>query len=84
MASVMGLLATIAEILIGSCLIIGYKTRAAAYGGFLLTLIFALCMTVFIGVKAPFTYSVFTDSAGSLLLAFVPVYYWSFDNGFKG
>jgi uncharacterized membrane protein YphA (DoxX/SURF4 family) len=84
MASVMGLLATIAEILIGACLIIGYKTRVAAYGGFLLTLVFALCMAVFIGIKAPFTYSVFTDSAGSLLLAFVPVYYWSFDNGFKG
>ena len=84
LASVMGLLATIAEMLIGACLIIGYKTRTAAYGGFLLTLIFALCMAVFTGIKAPFNYSVFSDSAGSLLLAFVPVYYWSFDNGFKG
>jgi len=84
MASVMALLATIAEILIGTCLIIGFKTRTAAYGGFLLTLIFALCMAVFTGIKAPFNYSVFSDSAGSLLLAFVPVYYWSLDNGFKG
>lgn len=83
-ASVMALLATIAEILIGTCLIIGFKTRVAAYGGFLLTLIFALCMAVFTGIKAPFNYSVFSDSAGSLLLAFVPVYYWSLDNGFKG
>lgn len=82
-ASFMGLLATIAEIAIGVCLVIGYKTRIAAYGCFLLTLIFALCMAVFIGIKAPFSYSVFSDSAGSLLLAFVPVYYWSFDNGFK-
>jgi len=84
MASVMALLATIAEILIGTCLIIGFKTRTAAYCGFLLTLIFALCMAVFTGIKAPFNYSVFSDSAGSLLLAFVPVYYWSLDNGFKG
>lgn len=83
-ASVMGLVATIAEILIGTSLIIGYKTRAAAYGGFLLTLIFALCMAVFTGIKAPFTYSVFSVSAGSLLMAFVPVYYWSVDNAFKG
>jgi len=83
-ASVMGLLATIAEMLIGLCLIIGYKTRVAAYGGFLLTLIFALCMAVFMSIKEPFNYSVFSDSAGSLLLAFVPVYYWSYDNGFKG
>lgn len=82
-ASVMSLLATVAEISIGICLIVGYKTRVAAFGGFLLTLIFALCMTVFIGIKAPFNYSVFSDSAGSLLLAFVPVYYWSIDNGFK-
>lgn len=82
-ASFMGLLATIAEILIGICLIIGYKTRAAAYCGFLLTLIFALCMAVFIGIKAPFSFSVFSDSAGSLLLAFVPVYYWSLDDGFN-
>lgn len=82
-ASAMGLLATIAEIVIGICLVVGYKTRIAAYGGFLLTLVFALCMAVFIGIKAPFSYSVFSDSAGSLLLAFVPVYNWSFDNGFK-
>jgi len=84
MASVMALLATIAEILIGTCLIVGFKTRVAAYGGFLLTLTFAICMAVFIGVKSPFNYSVFSDSAASLLLAFVPAYYWSFDNGFKG
>jgi putative oxidoreductase len=83
-ASVMGLLATIAEILFGICLIVGYKTKTAAYGGFLLTLIFALCMAIFIGIRAPFNYSVFSDSAGSLLLALIPVYYWSFDNGFKG
>lgn len=83
-AGVMGLLATIAEILIGASLIVGYKTKSAAYGGFLLTLIFALCMAVFINIKAPFNYSVFSVSAGCLSLAFIPVYYWSFDNGFRG
>jgi putative oxidoreductase len=82
-ANVMALVATICEILIGIFLIFGYKTRIAAYGGFVLTLIFALCMAAFLGIKAPFNYSVFSDSAGSLLLAFVPVYYWSIDNGFK-
>jgi putative oxidoreductase len=78
-ANVMAWLATIAEIVIGILLLLGYKTRWAAYGGFALTLIFALCMAVFLGIKAPFTYSVFTDSAASLLLATVPVYYWSLD-----
>jgi uncharacterized membrane protein YphA (DoxX/SURF4 family) len=82
-ANVMALLATIAEILIGSCLLFGYKTRMAAYGAFLLTLVFALCMALFIGIKAPFNYSVFAVSAGSLLLAFTPVYHWSLDNLFK-
>ena len=82
MASIMGLLATTAEILIGICLIVGYKTRIAAFGGFALTLLFALCMAVFLGIKAPFTYSVFSVSAGSLLLAFVPVYDWSIDRRF--
>ena len=79
-AGVMGLLATMAEALIGVCLIIGYKTRVAAYAGFMLTLIFALCMAIFTGIKAPLNYSVFADSAGSLLLAMVPVFYWSLDN----
>lgn len=79
-ADFMGLLATIAEVILGLFLIAGYKTRLAAYGGFLLTLTFALCMAIFMGIKAPFSYSVFTDSAGCLLLAGVPVYYWSIDN----
>jgi putative oxidoreductase len=80
MASIMGLLATIAEILIGVFLIIGYKTRVVAIGSFALTLIFALCMAIFLGIKAPFTYSVFSDSAGGLLLATIPAYNWSLDN----
>ncbi|WP_242917257.1 DoxX family membrane protein [Pontibacter liquoris] len=83
LASSMGVLATIAEILIGICLIIGYKTRVAAYGGFLLTLIFAVCMALFLGIRAPLNYSVFSVSAGSLLLACIPVYYGSLDNGIK-
>jgi putative oxidoreductase len=80
MASIMGLLATIAEIFIGVFLIIGYKTRIAAFAGFTLTLTFAVCMAIFLGIKAPFTYSVFSDSAGSLLLATIQVYNWSLDN----
>lgn len=84
MASVMGLLATIAELLIGAFLIVGFKTRIASYGSFLLTLIFALCMALFRGVKSPIDYSVFAVSAASLLLAFIPEYSWSFDEGFKG
>ena len=79
-ASFMGLVATILELLIAILFIIGYKVRIAAIVSFLLTLAFALCMGLFLGYRAPFSYSVFADSAGSLLLAQVSVYYWGLDH----
>lgn len=80
LAGVMALIATIAEMLFGIMLIVGYKIKWAALGSFLLTLTFALCMGIFLSPRAPFNYSVFTDSAAGLLLATVPVYQWSIDN----
>jgi putative oxidoreductase len=79
-ANFMGILATIAEVAFGLQFLIGYKVRLAALGSFLLTLIFALCMAIFMDIKAPFNYSVFTVSAASLLLATVVTYNWSLDN----
>jgi putative oxidoreductase len=79
-ASFMGLLATIAEAVFGLQLLIGYQTRLAALGSFLLLLTFALCMAVFMGIKAPFNYSVFPASAAGLLLATITTYDWSLDN----
>lgn len=78
-ANVMGIIATLAEVLFGILLIIGFKTRLSAYGSFALTLSFALSMLIFAGYRAPFNYSVFTASAGSLLLATIPYYNWSID-----
>jgi putative oxidoreductase len=78
--SFMGGLATVAEVLFGLQFLIGYQTRLAALGTFLLTLTFALCMAVFMGFKAPFNYSVYTDSAAGLILATVGTYQWSLDN----
>ena len=69
MASFFGLVATIGEALFGILLIIGYKIRLAAYGSFVLTLIFALSMLIFTGYRSPFNYSVFVVSLASLLLA---------------
>jgi len=77
--SIMAVLATVGEAVFGIALIIGYKTRPAAIGSCLLTLAFALSMLVFIDYRAPFSYSVFTDSAASLLLAAIPQYRWSLD-----
>lgn len=68
-ASFFGLVATIGEALFGIMLIVGYKIRLAAYGSFVLTLIFALSMLFFVGYRSPFDYSVFVVSFSSLLLA---------------
>ena len=79
MAGVMGFLATVAEVSIAIMFIVGFKIRTAAYASFALTLTFALCMTIFSGIKAPFNYSVWADSAGSLLLTSIATYRWSID-----
>lgn len=79
MANISGLGATIAEAVFGIFLIVGYKTKIMAIGSFLLTLTFALSMLFFAGYRAPFNYSVFTDSAASLLLATISIYKWSID-----
>lgn len=79
-ASILGLIATAGEAIFGIMLIIGFKTRMAAYGSFALTLTFALSMLFFADYRAPFTYSVFVVSFSSLLLAAAPGYRWSIDD----
>ncbi|HYV14270.1 MAG TPA: hypothetical protein VE980_25410 [Pyrinomonadaceae bacterium] len=69
MIPALGIIATIAEILLGLLLLIGWHTRAAALLSALLLLIFGVAMTVGLGVKAPLNYAVFTGMGGSLLLA---------------
>ncbi len=78
--NIMGGIATFLEASIGILLIIGFKTRWAAIAGCGLTLIFALAMTIFLGIKAPINFAVFSTCTGSLLLSTIPVYYWSIDN----
>lgn len=80
MVNVMGSIATIAEAVIGILLIIGYKTKYAAIASCLLTLIFILSMTVFLGIKAPINYAVFVTCTSSLLLSKISSYEWSLDN----
>lgn len=78
--TVMGGIASLAEAIIGILLIIGFKTRLAAVASCILTLIFALAMTVFLGIKAPINFSVFTAISASLMLSKITVYEWSIDN----
>ncbi len=64
--------ATVAEVVLGIGLLIGWKLRYFAAASGVLLLIFALSMTLAFGIKSPLDYSVFTASAGSFLLAAIP------------
>lgn len=76
---VIAILSTVLETLFALMLLIGYKTRLAATGAAILTLLFALAMTYSFGVKDPLDYSVFVFSAAAFLLATMPQYRWSID-----
>ncbi len=69
MVPAMAGLATVAEIIFGVFLLIGFKTRlTATLSGFLL-LIFALSMSLTIGIKRAFDFSVFSASAAAFALS---------------
>lgn len=59
---------TIAEVVLGVLLIIGYQKWIVALLSGLLLLTFAFSMMFFSSIKAPLDYSVFTASACSFLL----------------
>lgn len=68
MAPILAVVATIAETSFGVLLILGlWKREVAALSAGLLAL-FALAMSVALGVKAPLDYSVFAASAGAAML----------------
>ena len=71
---------TCAEILLGLALILGAFTRIAALLSGLLLLLFALCMTLALGLEAPLSLSVFSASAGAFLLATCSEYGCSIDS----
>ena len=79
LAGFMAVLATAGEITFGTLMVIGLFTRWAAIGAGVLTFCFAVSMAVSFGIEAPFNYSVFAFSGGSLLLSTVPQYGWSLD-----
>jgi uncharacterized membrane protein YphA (DoxX/SURF4 family) len=82
-ASLMGAVATIAEAVFGVCLIIGYRTWQAALGSAILTLIFGVCMAIFVNIAAPFKYPVFVFTGAGLLLSCITEYKWSVDRLIK-
>ena len=78
-ANVLAFLATLGEGVFGLCLIIGFRIKQAAFGAGVLTLIFGLCMAIFLNIKAPFNYPVFVFTGGALLLSSIDNYKWSID-----
>ncbi|MCB9201692.1 MAG: DoxX family protein [Flavobacteriales bacterium] len=75
-----GIIATLAEIVLAIGLIIGFKTELfAKLSGFLM-LSFALSMTFSTGIKGAFDYSVFSASAGAFALSLMKEKYLELDN----
>lgn len=60
--------ATIAEIVLGILLLIGFQTRMVTLLSGVLLSVFAVSMLFFINIKAPFDYSVFAAAACAFLL----------------
>ncbi len=79
LSDVGGLLATVAEVVLGGMLIVGFKIRWAAIGSGLLALSFMLSMILALGVHAPLNYQVPTVCAASFLLAVQARFGWSVD-----
>jgi uncharacterized membrane protein YphA (DoxX/SURF4 family) len=61
--------ATIAELSLGILLILGLWTRWVGLCAAALLFLFAISMAISFGLKSPLDYSVFSASAGALLLA---------------
>jgi putative oxidoreductase len=61
--------ATAAELFLGIALILGIWTRWVALGSALLLVLFGVAMAISFGIKSPMDYSVFSASAGAVLLA---------------
>ncbi len=61
--------ATVAETSLGIGLILGLWPRWVALGAALLLAMFGISMAISFGVKSPMDYSVFSASAGAMLLA---------------
>lgn len=79
MTPALAVIATAAETLLGLLLVFGWKTRIAALLSGVLLTIFALAMTVALGLKAPLDFSVFSAAGGALLLGVCTNFPFSLD-----
>jgi uncharacterized membrane protein YphA (DoxX/SURF4 family) len=78
-AHLAGLAATIAECVLGVCLLVGFKVKWMGLGAAIITLTFAGFMIFSLGISAPFKYPVFVFTGAGLLLATCTSFSWSID-----
>ncbi|MDQ1855224.1 DoxX family membrane protein [Chryseobacterium sp. WLY505] len=78
-AVIIAVLSTIAELSIGILLLLGFQIKRTARYASVLTLFFALAMSISFGIKESLDYSVFAFSAGAFLLSTFSRYEWSVD-----
>jgi len=65
--------ATIAETILGVALIAGFRIRCTALAASILLAMFGTAMAISFGIQSPMDYSVFSASAGALLLSVNPL-----------
>ena len=75
----LAVLASLAELIFGILLTIGWFTRLTSIGSGLLLMAFGISMTIAWGIHAPLSFSVFTAAGAGFLLAAIPDYSWSID-----
>ena len=68
MLPIIGGITTILEIFLAIALIIGFRVKEISLFSAILLLVFAVSMTLTLGIKTPLDYSVFSASAGAFLL----------------
>ena len=71
--------ATFLEIVFALFLILGFKTKITAFGSGSLLLLFALSMSITLGIKATLDYSVWVGSAAAFLLSVQSIFPFSID-----
>lgn len=75
----LAVLSTATELTIGILILIGYQIRKAAFSASVLTLVFAIAMSISFGCKEALDYSVFVFSAGAFLLSTFSRHSWSLE-----
>lgn len=75
----LAIVSTCAETILGFLLLLGWQTRTTAFLSGVLLLLFAVSMTVALGIKAPLDASVFSAAGGAFLLANCAEYPFSID-----